>query len=207
MRKKLDKIMDAKRLPAYAVVAAVFSIFAFSAAGCEKSYDKETNLVISSWIRIQRTDTVTPYARNVVVYGYYADTMNWRVEDYEAAAAGVLTNIASGETKAPDFVSTLNAELKHDLGLIPSGDIMLVACDTYGHDTLESKMYAYRNLELVSGLSALQVALVFEAYDKRSKYMSGKWIMCNDNPLVDPVEPEEPEGPGDPGDPGDPQEP
>lgn len=194
---KTCKFMKDGRLSAYLVTAFVLSVFLLSAAGCSEKVDKETGLVVSSWIKMTSNDTVTPYYRDVIVYAYYADTINWRVENYRDARDGVLKNINTGETKAPEFVSHLNADLHQELGVLPSGNVVLVACDLYGHTDLKSEMYAYRHIELVPGLSNMRIALVFAPYETKSRFVSNKWTMCNDNPPPEPgPEPE----PGEPGD-------
>lgn len=190
---KRYRLADAIKLRTWLVPAIVLSLFIVSAAGCSEKYDKETNLIVTSWIKMARTDDVLPYYKDVIVYGYYADTVKWRVENYEDAKQGILKNVITGEVKQPDFVSRLNEFNNQDLGFIRSGRLMLVACDLYGHTDFESEMYAYREVELAEGLSELRVAVVFFPYETRERYEAGRWIMCNDNPpkLPEVEEPDE----------------
>ncbi len=191
-----------------AVCAAIFW------PGCEK-VDTNLTYTVVPYLSLPDVDTVIQYVEYVdVFYHIGADTLDWWVTSYEDACEGVITDRDNGEKLAPDANNRgyLNADGTALLvGPFYGGPVLLVAYDRERHGKYESKMYAWRNIQVEPGIESVRIPVIFNPEPTSRTYIDpdrnpdsrwseySRWWLANDNPWVEPQDEDDGNDGGDSG--------
>ena len=113
------------------------------------------------------------------LFGYRADTTDWRILSYEDALEGrfVAAN-GSGEELTPSLVGQLfeveGYGVAQGLEAQGYGKLMVLAVDT------KNRLYGYTQYAMPENLPKLYASLVFQPWKKSSAFKNGTWWMFNE---------------------------
>ena len=140
--------------------------------GCFKSVVTYTRFDIAVYRQLA-PDGDFLRARNLDTYAYYVDTTEWLIASYDDAAAGRITNKATGETReTPDVWGAFNSSSEYQCSLVLTEPLsMIVAVDP------DAERYAYRSYELPVNLPEVFTKLYIAAW--RPTHTSSGWVVVN----------------------------
>lgn len=119
---------------------------------------------------LERESEKVPYQpyTDVVLFAFFADTLNYHVSSYKEARSGKITNYNTQQQKSYDRAALLKDTvfIAHQ---ITSSPVMLVFCDTV------NKIYAYKQNQILAGLDSVFVRLEIEP----AQVVEGKTIKKN----------------------------
>ncbi len=152
----------------------IFFIVAMAFCGCMKDVSFRTNFILNPYVELESGAEKMPLD-GVLLYAFKADTTEWRVNSYDDAAFGVITNKESGEQKGAAAVgaqSPTNSPDKITVEMATDFEqAMLVAVDT------ENRCYAYTNYKVGVNLPQTYMTLMFRPWKNSASFKDGKWMM------------------------------
>lgn len=127
-------------------------------------------------------DKTLSMASGVFGYGFYADTVQYTLLDYDDALDGVLVSKSTGERLPYDVRAEQDAD-----GLLSmtftSEPVTVVLCNQ------TNGLYAFRQIDVQGNLKRLQVSMAFNLDDTASLYTASGWTVGRQYPYVAPEEP------------------
>lgn len=169
---------------------------------CDKSEDLNAIVAVTPWLQITNKGEQTLASSDVKIFAHYvSDTTAWHVVSYEEAGRGIITNKDTGEKLDPVLVGSVDMDGNLAFGPVSSEMLFLVACNRnpygqQGEDVYDSKMFAYRGLQVLPGIEHLRLAIVFKPWQRgewklvegeyvwQEGYLDLKWWMRNEDPTV-----------------------
>ncbi len=146
-------------------------------AGCSKHVGFDTTFILKAWSQPTSGGDLEPLT-DLMLYGYAADTTQWKVASYEDALAYRLTDKATGETIESPEVTGTPYELE---GFGPTlamqtgrSSLLIVVVDR------TNRLYGYVQQAFSENLPQMYVSVVFQPWKKSSFYKNGNWWMFND---------------------------
>lgn len=152
----------------------LFFIAAIALCGCMKEVSFRTTFILNPYVEVESGAEKLPLD-GVLLYAFKADTTEWRVNSYDDAAFGLITNKESGEQKGAAAVGTqLPTSFAENFTVEMSTDFeqaMIVAVDT------ENRCYAYTNYKVGVNLPQTYMTLLFRPWKNTANFKDGKWMM------------------------------
>lgn len=174
------------------ILGAALLLAALLGTGCFKEIGYNTFYVLMPWVK-SGTERPVPIYNDVLLYAFVADTAQWDVLSYQDAVDGVITSRTTGEKMQPvaqgePYVIDGN---ENWLAMQIDGPrLFILAVDT------QNRLYGFMEQLNGGNVPQLYVSVTFFPKEKKTRYKSGRWLMCNDFYVPDPPEtPENPENP------------
>lgn len=152
-------------------------------ASCGVDVGYKSTLILKAWEQPVSGGELSPLSE-VRLYGYAADTTDWRMPSYEEALEGrfVAAN-GSGEQLLPALTGTpLEVEgygTAQTLDAAGYAKLMVLVVDT------KNRLYGYTQYAMAENLPQMYVSLVFQPWKKSTSFKNGTWWMFNDFYLPD----------------------
>ena len=162
-------------------ILSVCAVLIFSS--CEKDGVLSTTYNITPWLQFENGGA-SFFVSNVKAYAYYGDTAYWKVDSWDDALAGIVTNKEDGSKLAPVYEATPDADYMMSMGPLTQEQLMLLVCYTAPDEVGGAKMYAWRNAKIIENLPQIYVDLVFKPWRENYYYSDSRWAMYNDKWLV-----------------------
>lgn len=165
----------------------IYTALAVAFVGCFNDEAYDTEIVFRPELQTESGGDFTPLD-GAVAYAFAADTTDYRVESYNDALLGILSNKVSGEVLPP--LSTASPYSDYDLEYAISlraslEDVMLLVVDT------ENECYAYSNYTVGVNLPTTFITVAFRSW-KTDDFSQGKWyFVVPESPEIDDTQDEE----------------
>lgn len=160
------------------IVWIFFTLVAMGATSCGVDVGYNTTLILKAWIQPESGAELQPDSE-VRLYGYNADTTDWRIASYEAALEGrFIAANGSGEELLPELsgspIEVEGYSTAQSLNAEGYRRLMVLAIDT------RNRLYGYTQYALTENLPQMYVSLVFQPWKKSKAFKNGTWWMFND---------------------------
>ncbi len=167
-------------------VLAVLAAAAAAAAmcGCESvAYDCDYRIATL----IQREEGGEESSvGGIVAYGFYADTLRWRVAGYEDALQGVLTDRSTGATRTADVTGEYDESGESVSLRFTDTPAFIVVCDP------QERLYGWKVTDIGENLPVIYTEICFRPWRQSAGYTDLGWNMVNEF-FVPDAEPELPD--------------
>lgn len=152
-----------------AVAAAAAAV---AMCGCESvAYDCDYR--IATFIQQQEGGEESPVG-GIVAYGFYADTLRWRVAGYEEALQGVLTDRRTGATRTADVTGEYDESAAGVTLRFTDTPAFIVVCDP------QQRLYGWKVTDIGENLPAIYTAIYFRPWRRSAGYTDFGWNMVNE---------------------------
>lgn len=145
--------------------------------GCKKDVSYDTLYILKSWNQATSGGELSPL-KDVLLFGYSADTTEWYINSYDDALNGIFTSKVNPDEKLQPKIVGEPMELE-GFGIAQSmrskmNNMMVLAVDT------ENRLYGYTQHEMAENMPQMYVSIVFHPWKQMSEYKNGTWWMFND---------------------------
>ncbi len=157
------------------LVAIIIALLAI--VGCKKDVSYDTRYILKAWEQESSGSELLPL-RDILLFGYAADTTEWHILSYDDALNGVFTSKKDPSQKLQPKLTGEPTSIE-SFGVAQSmqsklSNMMVLAVDT------KNKLYGYTQHEMSENLPTMYVSVVFHPWKQMSNYKNGTWWMYND---------------------------
>lgn len=160
------------------LVWLTLGVVALLGVGCERDVSFQTSIVLKSWSQESSGKEQHP-VRDVVMYGFAADTTLFTVANYEDALAGVMTSKSDPSHRISAELSGVPCSVEG------YGEALMMPAPNYQSLIIlvvnrEDRLFGYVQQALVENLPYLYISVQFQPWKEAESYKNGQWWMFND---------------------------